>query len=322
MSARKQRGAALIVVLLLVATLSFVLLSTTDLVTASVARSAGDRARAEMLWRAAAAEEIAREILEEASGASAPAVMTPGEGVFGRAVELPIENGSGAIVFRDATRCFNLNSLVAANGADWVKQQAEVDNFIRLAAALGLGDGEAQQLAAVIVDFLDTDVSQEPQGAEDGFYTALPTPFRTADGPIASVSELRAMQGVSRALYRRIAPYLCAMDQQPAINLNMLGETDAPLIHALTGGEWPIAEIRRQIEERPPGGWPAPTDFWAPFVAAGGAAPTAPTGLFSERIEARIRLEINEQTMEQTLLFEVVSGREPRLLARTFGAAF
>ncbi len=195
----KQKGAALVIVLLLVATLSFILLSTTSLVTASVNRSASDRARTEMLWRAAAAEVMAKSILEKYL-ASKPPKMARNDGVFGGAIEMPFATGKGVMIFADATRCFNVNSLVDAGG---IPVTAEVDNFVSFVTAFGLGEGEARKLGDVIVDFLDTEFQSQPQGAEDNFYTALPTPFRTAQGPIASVSELRAMDGVSRKLYRR-----------------------------------------------------------------------------------------------------------------------
>lgn len=316
---QRQRGAALIIVLLLVATLSFILLSITERVSASVERSVFDRARADMLWRAAAAEEIARQILAKADAAGELAAMTPNSGLLAQEIELPFEGGANIIRFRDATRCFNVNELETASGGPAAPNAAT--RFADLGAALGLGDSEARKVASVITDFIDPDGVEEIQGAEDGFYSALPTPYRTAGGRLASVSELRAMDGVSRSLYRRLKPYLCAIDDnaQPSINLNMLTKEHAPLIVALTNGAWSEAEASTQIEARPPGGWAAVSDFWAPFVAGGGAQPTNAGALTSSRLEALIRLEVNGQTMDEKLLFEVKAGAKPKLVARTFG---
>ena len=72
-----EKGAALIVVLLLVATLSFILLSITNVVTTATKRSAADRARTDFYWRAAAGELIARQILEKYV-ATTPLKMAPG----------------------------------------------------------------------------------------------------------------------------------------------------------------------------------------------------------------------------------------------------
>ncbi len=109
--------------------------------------------------------------------------------------------------------------------------------------------------------------------------------------------------------------------KQPEINLNLLEEVDAPLIHALTGGQWALDEIKNQIAAAPPGGWAAAADFWAPFVSAGGAIPASPTAIISNRIKVFVRLEVNDRTMEEALLFEA-AGTDVRLLARSFGDEF
>lgn len=300
----QQRGAALVVVLLLVATLSFILLSITSIVTASVNRSASDRTRAEMLWRALAAEHIAEAIIEKYLETS-PTKMAPNEGVFGAQIELPFANGKGAIIFNDATRCFDVNTLAPGGAAN----QANVDNFVTLLESIGLGGGEARKAAEVIADFIDSDFQTQGQGVEDNFYTALPTPFRTAGGPLASISEVRAMDGFNRNLYRRIRPYLCAGEAASGkVNFNFLTEDHAPLVYAMQGSPWtiPLDDIKAAIKAIPPGGTTA--------LPAG----VPPMVLTSGMIEARVRLEVNDRTMEETLLFKI-AGNDAFLVARAFG---
>jgi len=308
---RQERGAALIVVLLLVATLAFLLLSIANIVTGGVRRASSERARSELFWRAAAAEEIADQVLKKYA-ASKPAKMSREEGIFAGQLDLPFEEGEGAIAFFDATNCFNVNSLVN-NGQEDPSESAK---FVELMSMIGLGGGEAERLKNVIVDFLDTELAPLPEGAEDNFYTALPTPYRTADRAVASVSELRAMDRVSRGLYQRIRPYLCALpDRSPTkININMASENHAPLIAALLppGETRPsVEDVRAALEARPPGGYSDPAAVPPELSAAGYA-------LVSNLVEARLRLEVNDVTMEEVLLFEIKSdGVE--LLARAFG---
>jgi general secretion pathway protein K len=308
---RKERGAALIIVLLLVATLAFLLLSITSIVTGGVKRASSERARSELMWRAAAAEEIADQVLKSYA-ATKPAKMSREEGIFADQLELPFEEGEGAIAFFDATGCFNVNSLVN-NGQEDPTESAK---FVELMSLIGLGGGEAERLKNVLVDFLDTDIAPLPQGAEDNFYTALPTPFRTADRAVASVSELRAMDRVSRALYRRVRPYLCALpDSSPAkININMASANHAPLIAALlppSAARPSVEDVRAALEARPPGGYTDPAAVPPELQAAGFA-------FVSNLIEARARLEVNDVTMEEVLLFEI-KGADVELLARAFG---
>lgn len=310
---KDECGAALIVVLLLVATLSFILLSITNIVTKGVRRASSERSRAELLWRAAAAEEIAAAIIKRATPNPAPK-MAPGEGLFADQIEVPFENGKGSIIFEDATGCFNVNDLVAESGGAYSANRAGMDNFVRLLEQTGLGSGEANKLAEVAADFMDSDSTPEGQGAEDGFYTALPTPYRTAGRPIASISELRAMDGVSRDLYRRLRPYLCALEAagQPPINVNMVRDEHAPIVFAALGGATPIEDIKAAIAGRPPGGY---SD--AAAVPPALAVPTF--SVTSKYVKARIMLEVGDSAMEETLLFEADPGKDPKLLARTFG---
>ena len=313
-----EKGAALIVVLLLVATLSFILLSITNTVTASVERSAADRARADIYWRAAAGEQIARKILVRYLEAK-PARMAPDSDIFAGPIETPIEGGKATINFYDATACFNVNSLVAGGPGSYAADAANVPKFVALMEGIGLGTGEARKLADVVTDFIDSDDTTSGQGAEDGFYTALPTPYRTSGQLIRSVSELRAMDGVSRSLYQRVRPYLCALDASTpmAVNGNMLRPAQAPLAAALIGPDAGVspADLAAAIEAIPPGGVSSVAEFPAPL-------PTVPgISAVSSHIEVRITLEVNLLTIEEKLLFDATAS-PPRLVARTFGDDF
>lgn len=312
---KTQSGAALIVVLLLIATLSFILLSITNIVTASVKRSAADRARTDFYWRAAAGELIAQEILEKYL-ATSPLKMAPGEGIFAKPLEVPIEGGRATIGFRDATLCFNVNSLVASGS----KSRLDFDMFITMLEAFGLGSGDANKIADVIVDFMDSDNQPEGQGVEDGFYTALPTPYRTSGQPLKSISELRAMDGVSPRLDEllggQIWDNLCAVETAAAgkVNINWATKRDAPLLLALlpAGSTVTVGEITAEIEALPPGGISDPA-LLKPSLSAVNPA------FQSDRIEAIITLEVNDLTIEEKLLFETKTGAPLKLLARTFG---
>lgn len=310
-----EKGAALIVVLLLVATLSFILLSITNVVTAATKRSAADRARTDFYWRAAAGELIARQILEKYV-ATTPLKMAPGEGIFAKAIEAPIEGGTASIEFRDASLCFNINSLVAGAPGGFDENPAAIDSLVNMLTAIGLGEGESRRFIDVIVDYIDTDSLSRAQGAEDGFYTALPVPFRTGSQLVASLSELRALDGVSRSRYSAVSPYLCALATTAPgkVNLNWAKEAHAPVLLALqpAGSRATISDIKAAIAALPPGGL---SDLAALEPPLAGISEYA---LTSDRIEAKITLEVNDLTIEERLLFDT-STPPVRLIGRTFG---
>lgn len=315
-----QSGAALIIVLLLVATLSFILLSITTIVSASVGRSAADRARADGFWKADAGVVIATEILAKYLEQN-PARMSHDEGVFGEPIEVPIDGGKATLLFRDATRCFNINSLVSGSDGQYAEAPENIERFVRLMESIGLGSGEANKLADVIVDYMDSDANSRPQGAEDGFYTALPTPFRTAGRPLVSVSELQALDGVGRQKYRRIRPFLCADKTTSPMSINgnfLRAEAHAELIAAQLPADPPpdVGALQNAIGAIPPGGAASADKFPEPLNALPGIATV------SNRIEAVIRLEVNGLAVEEKLLFDAKAGARPKLLARTFGEDF
>lgn len=321
-AAHDQRGAALAIVLLLVATLTFILLSISTLMSGGVRRAGAERIRTELLWRAVTAERLAEGILKEAQEQKALRNASGEGGLFTRQLTLPVDGGEAMMRFADASRCFNVNSLVTSDDGAYAENAEAGAELAELLKSLGVGDGEAAKFVSVLTDWLDSDVSQGVQGAEDGFYTALPTPFRTGGGPIASVSELRAMEGVNAALYRQISPYLCTgkVGALAKVNVNALEERHAPVIAAMTKGAWALPDIRAQINAKPPGGWPETVNFWAPYAAAGREPPADRVTLAPEWVEARVVLSFGGRDMEETMMFSLSEGSAPRLAFRVFGA--
>ena len=71
-------------------------------------------------------------------------------------------------------------------------------------------------------------------------------PYRTGNTLFADAGELRAVAGMSPALYRRLRPWLCALptsDLSP-INLNTLSPEQAPLLAMLAPGQLGVERAR------------------------------------------------------------------------------
>lgn len=319
-----QRGAALVIVLLLVATLSFIVLALARQTALASARSGGAGARAEMSWRAVGAEAFALSAVKAANKAG-EAFFTQESALFATPQELPVEDGSIELRFADRTACFNINSLVARNDSGHAElNKAAKSEFMALARFLGLSDGESDRIAAVVVDWLDDDGRIESGGAEDGFYTALPAPYRTGGVLLADVSELRAMSGITPELFKTISPWLCAYPETtPArVNVNLLEPVQAPVLAALSGGRLLLADARAVIESRPPGGWRTEEEFWSAAALKTEESTDdihARIALTSRYIEARIRLESGPLNRTVALLLQLDDGKA-RLVSRRFGA--
>lgn len=317
-----QRGAALMIVLLLVATLAFVALSITEKTTLASARAFNERARSENLWRAFGAETLAAAALAAVREAT-PDKMSIDDQWAIEPLVVPTDEGAARIAFSDATTCFNLNSL--GGGQQNNNARAPKDEFVLLVRNLGLGDFEGQRLADVITDWIDEDMSREPQGAEDNIYTALPSPYRSGGQPLASVSELRAMNGVTREIYGTLKPLLCAhnSNQPSPLNINMLTARHAPLLAAILGEAVTPSQAADLIAARPPGGYNEVSQFITPELTAqigGDALDASRFKVISQYVQARAEIIYDTAIMEMTSEFEIADDGNVTVLRRRIGA--
>lgn len=326
---RGEKGAALLVVLMLVATLSFIVLSISERMIFASSRALNARARAELHWRIVGAESLARASLSAASSDEKFrfAMDNP---FFASPHEIPMEGGAAIIAFRDASRCFNMNSLAektggeAGGGKDL--DNGAADELGRILRAAGVANADTDAVAAVAADWIDEDSFQRPRGAEDGHYAGLPTPYRTGSALLSDQSELRAMSAIDQDAYEAMCPFLCALPVAvpSQININMLTEADGALVVGLVGEEVSLAQAQAVIGERPQGGYLTVEQFWANDVFAGKAIPETVKSrvtLESKFVEADVDIRLYDQHAQVSMLFELDGKGEVRLVSRRIGAA-
>lgn len=126
---------------------------------------------------------------------------------------IPIEGGqvTGNIV--DLQGRFNINNLVDGGTVDAVA----VARFERLLAQFEI---EAEVVQAV-VDWLDTNREPGfPGGAEDNYYLTRDQPYLTANRLSVTASELRLVRGIDAEAWRRLAPHVVALPTTTGINVN------------------------------------------------------------------------------------------------------
>ncbi len=320
MTARNnQRGSALLIVLLLAATLSFVALSAMERTSLAAARAGNVTARSEALWRALAVETLAVAVIRTAYETN-HGKMSLDDPWAAAPVDLPMDGGAARVVFTDATACFNINSLGARD--DEAAASAATVEFIRLAGHLGIGEFDARALAEAIADWIDQDTNRRPQGAEDEYYTTLPSPYRAGNAPMAAVSELRAVKGVNRDVYAALKPALCALrDAGPSpVNVNMLAERHAPVLAAMLGDKATLQAAAEIIAARPPGGYDKVENFLAtPALKALDVAGTGRFQTTSRYVLARAEIVYDTALLEMTSEI-AVGGSGAQVILRRIGA--
>lgn len=318
MKREHEKGAALLTVMLMVAVISVIAVGVLDDIRFGVRRTLNARIASQAQWYALGAEQLARTRIAQLMDRE-PNKTTLEGGWNGRVISFPIEQGRMEARLTDATGCFNLNSVVEANqGEPFRRRELGVRQFASLLSLVGVSDGPV--LAENLAEWIDSnDVGRAD--AEDAGYAQLAQPYRTAGGPLAEVSELRAVRGFTPGVYAALRPYVCALpttDLSP-ININTLAPERALLLTALTEGRISREQAARVLAGRPTQGWPDAQAFWGQQALVG----TPPGDVVRDQIKVRTRyfaldsqIVFADLPVFMTALFETPSANKVILAAR------
>jgi general secretion pathway protein K len=236
---RSSRGAALILVLLVIALL-MVLVLEFDRSVRLEHRAAGnyrDGTAAFYLAKAGLAEGQALLVADLLTGSTSDNLT--------EAWALPGETPLGAGVMRvsivDEERFFPINSLVSNN----VVNIERVAQFQRLLRALQIDD----RLADAVIDWIDENDTTLPDGAESDYYALQSPPYRAHNGPIDSLEELRLIKGVTDDVYNRLVPHLTALQSDNIYYINL--NTADPIVLGALDQDLTTDLVDRLMAERP-----------------------------------------------------------------------
>lgn len=162
---------------------------------------------------------------------------------------VPVDEAFLEAQFNDVQGKLNINDLVLV-GEQGQPNQVMFDRFKRLFSSLSIEEAKVESLQ----DWIDS--NQDPRdfaGAEDGEYLGLEQPYRTAGQPMAHVSELLLIQGMTQEDYERLLPHICTLPQgQAPINVNTA--TSEVLMSLSAGMNKGLVE--RLIDARAKEPWP------------------------------------------------------------------
>ena len=268
---RREEGAALLTVLLLVAVMAVV--ASTALERLALATRMTGNGGAVDQGRAYADAGLAMARLRIGDMvAGNPAKMTLAGGWMGTPQPVPVPGGIATARVTDGGNCFNLNSVVSGESAAALKvRPIGVTQFQALIEALGIDASQAQRAAASLADWIDSDDVLQPGGAEDDSYAQMERPYRAANRMMVDASELRAVAGITPAIYDLVKPWVCALpvtDLSP-ININTLLPEQAPLFAMLLPGQLGVGQARQLLAQRPAEGYGSTLQFWAMPSLAG-----------------------------------------------------
>jgi len=237
------RGVALITAMLVTALVSLVALDLAARQRLDVRRTGNLLSYDQSLLYAQGMDAWVTQILirDRAQGA----VDHLGEDWAMRLPPLPVEGGMLAGELIDQQGLYNLNNLLVNN--DGTVNPIERDRFRRLLAVLEVPEDLSEALTDSLIDWIDADQDRRfPGGAEDQDYLSAQPPYRAANAPFSSVSELRLVKGFTTEVYRRITPFVTALPDRTPININT---ASLPVLLALVPGLRPN-DAEALIEKR------------------------------------------------------------------------
>lgn len=324
---RDQKGAALLVVLVLVATLAAIALAISQFADRTVRRVTAAQTRDQAYWAMIGVERAALELLD-AQNRLREGVDLPTERWLAEPFIIPFEGGTISARFIDRSACFNVNDFVSTDEGDgYVADPDAIKRFGTLVADLGGTANGGESLAMAAADFMDTDGNAQSGGAEDYAYSGRKVPYRTPGRPVAAVSELRAVEGWTGQVMGVLTPWLCArreMTEPGRINLNTLTEEDAPILANALGGALPLGEAERLISQRPPDGYESVGAFlgqpvFQNFDSERREEIEPRLGTEASFIELKATVSYDGMVFVLTTGIEKASGGRYRVTSRRFG---
>ena len=234
----KQEGVALITALMIVAIASIISANISTKLQLDIRRTGNIIASDQAKLYTLAAEELAqRYLLDDLKNNQIDDLSE----AWAQPYIFPLDDGTLTATLTDLQSCINLNSLVNKNAINLVTRTRLEQLFTNLSIS--------PQLTQPIIDWIDADVDTTiPDGAEDGYYTGLESPYRSANSNLQSISELGLIKGFEdQKIIAAIGENVCAFKNNSVIT--PINVNTAPLEVLLSLSSNMTEQIAKDIDE-------------------------------------------------------------------------
>lgn len=262
----RDKGAALLTTLVIVAALSAVSVAVLADMRRGQRLSANMQSVSQAQWYAIGSDAYARVMAEGLISGELPRTALAGPP---RVAAFPLDHGLMQVAVSDGSACINLNSVVSGAGDIFERDETGAEQVATLMKLSGIPSSKIDGLVDAIVSWIDTGGGRV--GSDDAPYSGRRPPYLTSREPLSEFSELRAIEGFTPDIVAKLRPLSCVLPQTgpSPVNLNALSVEQAPILVALSLGKLSAAEARKVLERRPLAGWQSLGEaFMDPALAA------------------------------------------------------
>lgn len=230
------------------------------------------------------------------------------------AIFLPVDSALLEAQFNDVHGKLNLNDLVFVDG---LPNPVMAERFKRLLDRLSLDEVKLER----IQDWIDE--NQETtgiEGVEDGEYLSLDPPFRTGGQPFLHISELLLIEGVSRESYEELLSYVTVLPQgRLHININT---ASAKVLQSLVENlpDSSAEELAEKAKETP---WKSVDEFKGEAALAGLKFDASYLEVYSNFFEVGTRITLSDRKVRlRSILYREKEDGSVILIQRDQGQKY
>ncbi|WP_299687037.1 type II secretion system minor pseudopilin GspK [uncultured Vibrio sp.] len=266
---RKQRGVALIIILMLLAIMATIAGSMFERLFTQFKRVGNQLNYQQAYWYSIGVEALVQDGIRQSYKDSDTVNLSQPWALEEQVFPLDYGQVSGRIV--DAQACFNLNALAGVAVDSGSQTPYLVSVWQTLLENQDVDSYQAEVIANSSWEFVDSDSrTTSSVGVEDSTYEAMKPAYLTANGLIADESELRAVYQVTGEVMNKVRPFVCALPSDDfRLNVNTLSELQAPLLEAMFAPDLSESDAQQLINQRPFDGWESVDTFMAESAIAG-----------------------------------------------------
>ncbi|KHM50483.1 general secretion pathway protein GspK [Pseudoalteromonas distincta] len=322
---QSSRGAALVIVLFIVALAAILAVEMSANLMVQVQKSTNLQGHQQAKWYAYGAEELAIKGLMQSKKDDADKTTLDQVWATQGDASYPVDNGTLSGKITDLQACLNLNALAIApeeNSASKTNPAhkalfALLENIEDLPA-----DESEETMADSVFDWLDENSITYRSGAEEDEYLSRDFPYMTANSLFASTSELRLVKGFNPLVMEKVLPYVCVIPGSTllSINVNTLLPEQALILSALIES-LSLSGAEAVLGARPQTGFDTIDEFFEQVKQQGGTNTDSIKSLFSIKSEYfKLQTQANfvDLRFSMTTLLHAKDG-DVTILARKFG---